>query len=32
MDFSDALKGAQQNGYAEADPTADVDGMMHAGK
>ncbi len=26
MDFSDALKGAQQNGYAEADPTADVEG------
>jgi homoserine dehydrogenase len=26
MDFGDALKGAQQNGYAEADPTADVEG------
>ncbi len=26
MDFSDALKGAQQNGYAEADPSADIDG------
>lgn len=26
MDFNSALKAAQQNGYAEADPTADVDG------
>ncbi len=26
MNFSDALKGAQQNGYAEADPTADIEG------
>jgi homoserine dehydrogenase len=26
MDFGEALKGAQQNGYAEADPTADVEG------
>jgi len=25
-DFSEALKNAQQNGYAEADPTADVEG------
>ncbi len=25
-DFSEALKGAQQNGYAEADPTADIEG------
>jgi len=25
-DFSDALKSAQQNGYAEADPTADIEG------
>lgn len=25
-DFSDALKEAQQNGYAEADPTADIEG------
>lgn len=25
-DFSTALKGAQRNGYAEADPTADVEG------
>jgi homoserine dehydrogenase len=25
-DFQDALKGAQQNGYAEADPTADIEG------
>ncbi|NLK87060.1 MAG: homoserine dehydrogenase [Clostridiaceae bacterium] len=26
MDFDEALKGAQLNGYAEADPTADVEG------
>jgi len=26
-DFSDALKGAQQNGYAEANPSADIDGI-----
>ena len=26
MDFGDALKGAQKNGYAEADPTADIEG------
>lgn len=25
-DFAEALKGAQQNGYAEADPTADIEG------
>ena len=25
-DFADALKSAQQNGYAEADPTADIEG------
>ncbi len=25
-DFADALKGAQLNGYAEADPTADIEG------
>ncbi len=25
-DFDDALKGAQENGYAEADPTADIEG------
>ena len=25
-DFAEALKGAQQNGYAEADPSADIDG------
>ena len=25
-DFGDALKSAQQNGYAEADPTADIEG------
>ncbi len=25
-DFAEALKGAQENGYAEADPTADVEG------
>jgi len=25
-DFNSALKGAQQNGYAEADPTADIEG------
>jgi homoserine dehydrogenase len=25
-DFDTALKGAQQNGYAEANPTADVEG------
>lgn len=25
-DFSEALRGAQQNGYAEADPSADVEG------
>lgn len=25
-DFSEALKGAQQNGYAESDPSADVEG------
>ncbi len=25
-DFNEALKGAQQNGYAEADPTADIEG------
>lgn len=25
-DFSEALKGAQANGYAEADPTADIEG------
>ena len=24
--FSDALKNAQENGYAEADPTADIEG------
>lgn len=27
MSFADALKQAQQNGYAEADPTADVEGI-----
>lgn len=26
-DFADALKSAQQNGYAEADPTADIEGQ-----
>lgn len=26
MDFAEALKGAQQNGYAEADPSADIEG------
>ncbi len=26
-DFSEALKSAQQNGYAEADPTADIEGF-----
>lgn len=26
MDFNEALKGAQANGYAEANPTADIDG------
>lgn len=26
-DFSDALKSAQQKGYAEADPTADIEGI-----
>jgi homoserine dehydrogenase len=26
-DFGDALRGAQQNGYAEADPTADIEGI-----
>lgn len=26
MDFDEALKGAQKNGYAEADPTADIEG------
>jgi len=26
MDFYEALKGAQKNGYAEADPTADIEG------
>jgi len=26
-DFNDALKSAQQNGYAEADPTADIEGI-----
>lgn len=26
-DFNDALKGAQQNGYAEANPTADIEGI-----
>lgn len=25
-DFAEALKGAQQNGYAEADPSADIEG------
>ena len=27
LSYSDALKGAQQNGFAEADPTADVEGL-----
>ena len=27
MEFSDALKKAQELGYAEADPTADVEGL-----
>jgi homoserine dehydrogenase len=27
MDFSEALKLAQQNGYAEADPTLDINGL-----
>ncbi len=26
MDFSEALKGAQENGYAEANPSADIEG------
>lgn len=32
MAYADALKQAQQLGYAEADPTADVDGWDAAGK
>lgn len=27
LDFKEALKGAQENGYAEADPTADIEGI-----
>ena len=32
MDYADALKLAQKLGYAEADPTADVEGFDAAGK
>ncbi|MEZ4669379.1 MAG: homoserine dehydrogenase [Anaerolineae bacterium] len=32
MSYADALKQAQELGYAEADPTADVDGWDAAGK
>lgn len=32
MDFSEALKSAQQKGYAEADPTLDIDGSDAAHK
>ena len=29
MSYDDALKQAQELGYAEADPTADVEGHVH---
>ncbi|MDM8289587.1 homoserine dehydrogenase [Slackia piriformis] len=32
MDYDDALKEAQEKGFAEADPTADVDGLDAAAK
>ena len=32
MSYEDALKGAQERGFAEADPTADVDGLDAAAK
>jgi homoserine dehydrogenase len=32
MSFADALKGAQELGYAEADPTADIEGLDAARK
>ena len=32
MDFATALRGAQENGYAEADPTLDIDGFDTAHK
>ena len=32
MDFSDVLKAAQDKGYAEADPTLDVEGIDAAQK
>lgn len=28
LEFSEALKGAQENGFAEADPTLDISGEM----
>lgn len=32
MDFAEALRGAQEKGYAEADPTLDIDGLDTAHK
>lgn len=32
MSFADALKIAQDKGYAEKDPTAEVEGTMHAAR